>query len=284
MEFPDSLSGFLNREGWGAVSRLQPVSGGCINHALRLETRHGPTCLLKINRQAPPDLFLREAEGLQALQIPGGPRLPRVYGCAEGWILLEWLSSGARDMRFGNALGEQLARLHSATSPAFGFAHDNYLGTTLQPNRWSQDGYEFFAEQRLEHQARLARQRGLLSGEESQSVDRIANRLARLIPVQPPSLLHGDLWCGNAIVGPAREPVLVDPAAHYGWAEAELAMTSLFGGFDSSFYSAYETARAVAPGYRERFPLYNLYHLLNHLNLFGSAYHPMVSSVLQQYR
>jgi fructosamine-3-kinase len=283
VELPGSLKEFLAREAWGAVSRCQPVAGGCINQALRLETQHGPICLLKVNRQAPPALFAREAEGLKALHVPGGPRLPRVFAYADEWILLEFLPPAGREARFGQSLGEQLARLHSTTGPAFGFQHDNYLGTTPQPNGWRKDGNEFFADQRLRYQARLALRRGLLSPEESQALERIALRLPQLIPSQPPSLMHGDLWGGNVMVGPGGEPVLIDPATHYGWAEAELAMTSLFGGFDAAFYSAYEGARTVAPNYRERFPLYNLYHLLNHLNLFGAAYHPAVSSILRHY-
>jgi len=283
LELPSSLKGFPAREAWGGVASLEPVSGGCINHALRLETLSGPICLLKINRDAPRDMFAREAEGLRALRVPGGPRLPCVYACEEQWILLEYLAPGGKDPGFGERLGEQLARLHATSGPAFGFDHDNYLGVTPQPNRWSSDGYEFFAELRLRHQARLALQRGLLSPEESQSVDRIADRLPQLVPTQPPSLLHGDLWGGNVIVGPEGEPVLIDPAVHYGWAEAELAMTSLFRGFPPVFYLAYEATRTVAPDYRERFPLYNLYHLLNHLNLFGFAYHSQVSSILRRY-
>jgi fructosamine-3-kinase len=228
-------------------------------------------------------MFVREAEGLEALVVPGGPRLPRVYAYDQHWILLEFVASVSRKLHFAERLGEQLARLHATTGPGFGFEHDNYLGATPQPNRWTLDGYSFFAEQRLSYQARLALQRGLLSVEEVQTVERIADRLPLLIPEQPASLLHGDLWGGNVIVGPEGEPVLIDPAAHYGWAEAELAMTSLFGGFDPTLYSAYEATRALAPDYRERFPLYNLYHLLNHLNLFGSAYHAQVSAVLRRY-
>ncbi|MGA2821197.1 MAG: fructosamine kinase family protein [Anaerolineales bacterium] len=283
MELPDSLKNYLTREAWGGVAHLEPLSGGCISNALRLETQRGPVCLLKINSRAPRDMFVREAEGLEALVVPGGPRLPRVYAYDQHWILLEFVASVSRKLHFAERLGEQLARLHATTGPGFGFEHDNYLGATPQPNRWTLDGYSFFAEQRLSYQARLALQRGLLSVEEVQTVERIADRLPLLIPEQPASLLHGDLWGGNVIVGPEGEPVLIDPAAHYGWAEAELAMTSLFGGFDPTLYSAYEATRALAPDYRERFPLYNLYHLLNHLNLFGSAYHAQVSAVLRRY-
>ena len=114
-------------------------------------------------------------------------------------------------------------------------------------------------------------------------LERVIDRLPQLIMTQPASLSHGDLWGGNVITGPGGEPVLIDPAAHYGWAEAELAMTSLFGRFDRAVYNAYRSVRPIEPGYEDRFDLYNLYHLLNHLNLFGHGYHEQVMSIVQRY-
>ncbi len=146
-----------------------------------------------------------------------------------------------------------------------------------------EDGYAFFAEQRLIYQARLAFDSRLLDERETRRVAALAQRLPELIPEQPASLIHGDLWSGNAVTDSAGGPALIDPAAHYGWAEAELGMTSLFGGFPSRFYEAYDQDRSLQPGWRERLPLYNLYHLLNHLNLFGAGYLGQVRSILSRY-
>ncbi|MBU0510724.1 MAG: fructosamine kinase family protein, partial [Chloroflexi bacterium] len=179
--------------------------------------------------------------------------------------------------------GRQLASLHNHTRPQFGFAHDNYIGSTPQPNPWTDDGYEFFAEHRWLFQSHLARQRGLISRDELRQIERLSARLPKLVPEQPASLSHGDLWSGNAMTDSRGAPAIIDPAAHYGWAEAELAMTTLFGSFPGTFYRAYEEIRPLEPGYQSRFPVYNLYHLLNHVNIFGSSYLGQVQSILSRY-
>ena len=226
-------------------------------------------------------MFAREAEGLTELRKGDGPRFPEPYLHGEDFLLMEDLAPAPRAVNYWERLGQQLAKLHSRTSDQFGFALDNYLGSTPQLNTWSRDGFEFFAEQRLGFQARLARDQNLLSRAEVAQVGRLAAHLPDLIPQQPASLLHGDLWGGNAISDSLGQPALIDPAAHYGWAEAELAMTALFGGFAEPFYAAYENERPLDSGWRQRLPLYNLYHLLNHLNLFGSSYHSQVMGVLR---
>jgi fructosamine-3-kinase len=157
------------------------------------------------------------------------------------------------------------------------------LGLTPQPNGWLDDGYAFFGERRLKFQGDLARRHGLLDSSNYQLLITLISHLSTLIPTQPASLSHGDLWSGNIHNGPQGEPVLIDPAAHYGWAEAELAMMTLFGSLPEAFFKAYEAVRPLAPGYRERFDLYNLYHLLNHLNLFGESYSGSVRAILQKY-
>ncbi len=265
------------------VARVQPVAGGDINRALRLFTAQGPSFFLKTHPQPPPAMFAREAEGLQALRQAGGLRVPEPYLWAEAFLLLEDLRPGTRRADFWERLGRGLAAVHRQRGPRFGFAHDNYIGLTPQPNPWTDDGYAFFAEQRLLFQARLAHRRGLLDASDVRRVERLAARLRHWIPPQPPSLLHGDLWSGNVLPDAEGRPALIDPAAYYGWAEADLAMTALFGGFPPAFYRAYEQAYPVEPGYRERFPIYNLYHLLNHLNLFGRGYLGSVQAVLRRF-
>ncbi len=280
---PEEVRAWLEENGHGAVESVEWVGGGCINNGARIFTSSGESFFLKTNASAPPEMFAREAEGLAVLAVEGGPRVPKAYLHGSTFLLLEDLAPAERSRTYDRDLGRQLAALHGHTNPQFGFHHDNYLGSTPQPNGWMAEGFAFFAERRLGFQARLAAGRGLLDANELKQVEQLSQRLGELIPVQPASLIHGDLWDGNAISDNQGKPVLIDPAAHYGWAEAELAMTALFGGFGAEFYRAYEEARPLERGWRERFPIYNLYHLLNHLNLFGRGYHGQVKAVLERF-
>ena len=281
---PEAVRNWLQAQGYGGIEEARPASGGCINNGIHLTTQKGVCFFLKTNGTAPPDMFAREAEGLRALALPDAPRVPQVYLVGERFLLLEGLG---RNMHSGPdfwpRLGRELAHLHQHVNDQFGFAHDNYIGSTPQPNPWTKDGYRFFGEHRLHFQARLARKRGLLSAVQEQAVERIIQRLPELIPPQPASLIHGDLWRGNVIADARGAPALIDPAAHFGWAEAELGMTILFGGFPDAFYRAYRETRPIPPGLRERVPIYNLYHLLNHVNLFGTSYLGQVQAILKRF-
>lgn len=281
---PEAVASWLSANGYGEVKQLQPVGGGCINNGARLQTKQGKTFFLKTNHHAPPELFAREAEGLQALRSANVPRVPDAYLYGLNFILLEDLAPGSRRADYWETFGRQLAALHHHTKEQFGFDHDNYLGSTQQPNGWMTDGYAFFAKRRLIFQAKLAQRNGLFTEQEVKAVETLAGRLQELVPSQPASLLHGDLWSGNAITDNNGLPAVIDPAAYYGWAEAELGMTALFGGFPDRFYRAYEEARPLESGWRNRLDLYNLYHLLNHLNLFGESYYGSVMGILQRYR
>ena len=283
MNLPEDVSQYLRKCGWGSVIALEPLEGGYINAVYLLETECGPPSLLKTNSKGPKDMFTRESEGLHALAVSRGLRVPEVYECGEYWLLMEYISHSVPASNFWSILGEGLAQIHLTMGEQFGFPEDNFIGSTVQINSWTGDGHSFFAEYRLRFQGDLARDAGLLDKEYYDLLNRVAYRLNDLVPSQPASLIHGDLWLGNLISGPGGIPVLVDPAAHFGWAEAELAMTSLFGQFDSEAYIAYEGVRPLAPGYRDRIDVYNLYHLLNHLNIFGKTYLSQVQSILKQY-
>ena len=283
MNAPEPVLAWLAAEGFGAAVELQSVAGGCINQGAILRTAGGPSFFLKQNAGAPQAMFQREAEGLRALVVEGGPRLPSPLLAGADFLLLEDLRPVAPAPEYWETFGRQLARLHSHTAETFGFQHDNFLGTTPQPNPPTPDGFEFFAVHRLEFQARLAFDRGRLSMDDRDQIHKLAISLRDWIPDQPPSLIHGDLWLGNALSGSAGEPALIDPAAHYGSAEAELGMTDLFGGFPDRFYAAYLEARPLEPGWRERLPIYNLYHLLNHLNLFGQDYLYRIQAIVKSF-
>ncbi len=280
---PKEVSAWLLEQEHDAVVSEELAGGGCINNGSRLETKNGQRFFVKTNSSAPKDMFAREAEGLEALRKAAAVLVPEVHLAGEDFILLEDLAPAPRSADYWETLGRQLARQHKHTDQQFGFDHDNYLGSTSQPNTRTSDGYEFFAEHRLGFQVRLARDNDLLSRGELKEFDELIGKLPDLIPAQPASLIHGDLWSGNAISDRSGRPALIDPAVHYGWAEAELGMTALFGGFGQAFYAAYEAERSLERGWQERLDIYNLYHLLNHLNLFGHSYHSQLVSILRRY-
>jgi fructosamine-3-kinase len=280
---PSSATSYLIENDYGSVTGTRPVGGGCISNGKILTTQSGSTFFIKSNPNSPVDMFAREAEGLAALRVSDGPTVPEVHLFGRDFILLEDLAPASHSPDHWPVFGRKLATLHKHTYHRFGFEHDNYIGSTNQPNPWTNDGHTFFGEHRLLYQAQMAHSRGLLGNNEMRAVDNIINRLVELIPNQPASLLHGDLWSGNAITDSAGDPAIIDPAAHYGWAEAELAMTTLFGTFPRAFYMAYEEIRPLEPGYHARFPIYNLYHLLNHLNIFGRGYLSQVQAILHRF-
>lgn len=282
-ELPELVSLWLKENGAGDVKSITSVGGGCINHGVRLFTSSGTNFFLKTNQHSSPDMFTREAEGLDLLRVEGGPRVPHVYLIDEDFLLLEDLSPSAIQENYWEEFGMQLANVHRNINAKFGLAEDNYIGNTWQVNQWTEDGFEFFANHRLIYQAELAARRSLLSYTEAQKVTSIAKRLPDWLPVQKAVLLHGDLWSGNVISGPIGEPAIIDPAVYYGWAEADLAMTILFGSFPKSFYVAYEEATNLDSGWRGRLEIYNLYHLLNHLNIFGVGYHSRVMGIINKY-
>jgi protein-ribulosamine 3-kinase len=286
VQIPTSVIDYCLTHGYGKIRRAALLGGGCINNATRLETDNG-SLFLKSNTHCPPDMFEREAEGLRALASPTHseiPRIPKVLLFGHDFILQEFIESASHKTDFWETLGRQLAALHRHTSPKFGFEHNNYIGLTPQMNTWEADGYTFFAEHRLRYQAELAKRQNRLDTPTYQLLLTFITKLPLLIPSQPASILHGDLWSGNIHTGPDGEPVLIDPAAYYGWAETDLAMMTLFGSPPEAFFRVYESARSLEPGYRDRFDVYNLYHLLNHLNLFGQSYLSSVQSILRKYK
>jgi len=280
---PSLVSSFLTENDYGPVTATRPVGGGCISNGKIITTQSGKTFFLKTNPNTPADMFAREAEGLAALRVEDGPAVPKPYLHGRDFILLEDLAPAARASDYWPTFGRQLAALHNHTHPQFGFEHDNFIGSTQQPNPWTENGHDFFTGHRLLYQGQLACQRRLLAPSDLSKVESICARLTDLIPEQPASLIHGDLWSGNAMTDSQGAPAIFDPAAHYGWAEAELAMTTLFGSFPTTFYQAYQEIRLLEPGFDSRFPIYNLYHLLNHLNIFGRGYLGQVQSILHRF-
>jgi fructosamine-3-kinase len=252
------------------------VSGGSIHRTYRW--RCGRTALfVKVADDGGIASLEAEATGLQTLADAQAVRVPRVLARgragATAFLALEWIESRPAGRAAEHRLGEQLAAQHRVTAQQFGFTHENFIGRTPQPNARLPDWAEFFRERRLRHQLILAVQNGFADLLEAPGARLLESVPALLASHRPQaSLLHGDLWAGNWLADEREQPVIFDPAVYFGDREADLAMTRLFGGFGRPFYDAYLTAASLPPGHAVRAELYNLYHVLNHANLFGGGY------------
>ena len=263
------------------------VHGGCISECYRWRSESG-WLFVKIADSSRFSMLEAEAAGLEELAEAAAVRVPRVLelGSAgeHAYLALEWidLASGSSDSAQAR-LGEQLARQHRKSAERFGWHRDNTIGSTPQVNPWSSSWLGFFRDSRLRFQLELAERNGFggrLQVRGRELLDRIDTFFADHQPAS--SLLHGDLWGGNAAADGRGAPVIFDPAVYYGDREADLAMTRLFGGFSTAFYSAYEAAWPLPESARSRVDLYNLYHVLNHLNLFGGGYARQAESMIER--
>jgi len=272
----DSLRKFLSdrTDLPSEISGSEPVGGGCIHDARKVRTSAG----ILFVKSAPGEnnaLLDTEAGGLREIRATGTVKVPEVlaFGSESGttFLVLEWLDLKSLGSSSGRRLGERLAALHRSDQPATcGWETDNFIGSTPQINDLSEDWPRFFATRRLEPQFRLARDNGY----RLPSAEPLLGHIEAFFPETPPgpSALHGDLWGGNASATAAGEPVLFDPAFYRGDPETDLAFSRFFGGFPAAFYRAYEEIVPPRPGWKIRQTLYNLYHVVNHLNLFGPSY------------
>ncbi|MEQ9354333.1 fructosamine kinase family protein [Coleofasciculus chthonoplastes] len=269
------------------VVNRRSVSGGCINQGCAL-IGDDTTYFVKTNQASQVSMFEAEALGLKQMLDTHAIRVPQpiVYGVAgnSAYIVLEWLEFGSGNSESWVEMGRQLAAMHQAIPPQgkdgrFGWNQNNTIGSTPQINDWMDDWAEFFAEHRLGYQFKLARRRGgHFPGQ-----DKLLAKVPELLAHQPkPSLIHGDLWGGNAAVTTSGEPVLLDPATYVGDREADIAMTELFGGFPAAFYRGYNQVWQLDSGYEQRKTLYNLYHIINHFNLFGGGYGSQANRMIEQ--
>jgi len=264
----------------------QSMGGGSINHYYRWRAACGPM-FVKIGTRSEQAAFTAEAEGLRELGATRTLRVPAVLATgivdAAAFLALEWIEPGMADPACERRLGAGLAALHSTSASRFGWCQDNTIGRTPQANAWSTDWVEFFRERRLRPQLMLATRNGFARLLAARG-ERLLAALPALLAGHSPrcSLLHGDLWGGNWLASATGEPVLIDPAVYYGDREADLAMTHLFGGFGTAFYRAYDEAAPLPAGAALRAELYNLYHVLNHANLFGGGYASQARAIIDR--
>jgi fructosamine-3-kinase len=266
------------------IEKSRPVSGGCINQGYAVSGK-GLIYFVKINQADQESMFAAEALGLKQIHATKTIRVPEpiCWGIAEksSYLVLEWLEFGGGNSQSWEKMGRNLALLHQVSlSDRFGWQCNNTIGSTPQINTVSNNWADFFAHQRIGYQLRLAKERGGNFPDEDQIIPAIYEILSQHQP--HPSLVHGDLWSGNAAITVDGEPVILDPATYWGDREVDLAMTELFGGFPAAFYRGYNDVFPLDAGYQQRKTLYNLYHILNHFNLFGGGYGSQANRMLQQ--
>ena len=266
------------------VAEEQALGGGCINEARCLTGKDGRRFFVKQNAQRLLPAFEAEGHALDAIQKTGTIRVPAPIGACHAAgraaLVLEFLPMARGGSGDWEEMGRQLARMHRYTAENHGWPHDNWIGSSPQVNTPDPDGVRFLADCRLRPQVDWARKRGLPLRDADALIARLPDFFADYVPV--PSLLHGDLWSGNAGFLGDGTPVIFDPAAYYGDREADLAMTEMFGGYPPAFHEAYNAEWPLDPGYRIRKQLHLLYHTLNHYNLFGGGYGSQAEAIINR--
>lgn len=267
---------------------MASVGGGSINQTYRLRACHH-TVFCKINSASKfPHLFQTESRGLTLIKEQGLVKTPEVIACFETGghqvLLLEWIHSGERTEGFWRTFGAQLARLHQVSCNYFGLDEDNYMGNVPQCNQPATSWIDFFREKRLHPLLDKCTEGQLLHAKHRRQFDKLYKRLPQIFDAkQKPALVHGDLWSGNYMCSHASEPVLIDPAVYFGHPSVDLSMTTLFGGFRSAFYEAYNYHCPFPPNHQEQWQVCNLYPLLIHLYLFGTTYLSRIEQTLQKF-
>jgi len=257
-----------------AIADTRSVAGGCINQCYMIRG-NGAEYFVKLNRPNQEEMFAAEALGLKQMSATQTITVPKPVCCGitdkSSYIVLQWLDLGGGNSQSWTEMGRQLAQMHrQGTREQFGWERNNTIGCTPQINPWTDNWAEFFAEHRIGYQLKLAKRRGGSFPETNKVIKAIKNKLADRQPLA--SLVHGDLWSGNAAIAKDGRPIILDPATYYGDRETDIAMTELFGGFPAAFYQGYNAAWQLDKGYQQRKSISNLYHVLNHFNLFGGGY------------
>lgn len=254
------------------------LTGGCINNAVKLNTDKG-LFFVKWNANAKANMFQSEYRGLKILKDTNTICIPDVFGFDENFLILEFIAPSNPDNAFWENFGQKLALMHQQTHPKFGLEFDNYIGSLQQSNEQNKNWDDFFIQKRLQAQLSI----GDFTANILSDFDKLFQKIPNIFPVEKSALLHGDLWSGNFLAKGGDIPVLIDPAIYYGNREMDIAMSKLFGGFNSDFYFAYNESYPLENGWEERIQICNLYPLLVHVNLFGGGYINQVKNILSYY-
>lgn len=264
------------------IPHSAPVGGGCISSSFQVfleDTKY----FVKTNPFSK-DCFIKEKEGLEELRKSNSIRVPIVFLADEDLLVLEWLETRKASSLDQLNLGREVAHLHQFQQQEYGFISDNYIGSSPQLNIKGSDWAKWFLEKRILFQVKLAQDQGVSTLELEKMVDRLGQKISSILPKDSKaSLIHGDLWSGNYLIDENGKPCLFDPACYYGDREAEFGIITLFGGFSSSFFEGYDQVLPLEKDYKSRLGVYQLYHLLNHHNLFGGGYLSQAMSVLKTY-
>jgi len=281
--YSDQIKLKIEEEFGQKIVHSSMLAGGSIASSWKLELEKGESKVLKINPKK--EMVLTETYGLKELAKSGEIKVPKVELSEGDWLVMEFIQSGQKNADFFQEFGRSLARMHRHESGSYGLEIDNFIGETPQLNTELRHSWvDFYFENRLHYQVNMALEKGA-PHKLMDTFHAIETNVKELLKEsqERPCLLHGDLWSGNYLVDSKQSPVLIDPAVYYGHREAELAMTRLFGGFDPEFYSAYQEEYPLQEGHKERVPLYELYHVLNHFNLFGGHYFDQSLELMGKY-
>lgn len=267
-----------------------PIGGGCISHGRILRLNNNTSLFLKSHATTPASFFQAEADNLTLLKrySPLTVPAPLIVGetLAHQYLCLEYIEAAAHQSDYWEQGGRGLATLHKESTKdatGFGLKWDNWIGSTAQPNTHSASWKDFYVHQRLKYQVALAEQNGYIEGALRADCQRLVAHAPALLHEPLPALVHGDLWLGNLMSDAQGAPALIDPAIYFADREVDIAMTMLFGTFDKRFYAAYQEYYPLPAGWHTRIQLYNLYHMLNHLNIFGGSYLNSVEHIVQSY-
>ncbi len=266
------------------IIRQEIVGGGCIAQTSVIKTDLGQSFFLKQGFSN--TLFKKEANGLRELHKAQSIGLPNIIMVDEDFLLLEYIEEGNKPLSFFSEFGRALANQHKYTSAQYGFYEDNFIGSTPQINTYTDKWLDFYFTNRLLYQYKLTEANGYSDASFCKAFLNIEKHLPTILSgsEEAPSICHGDLWAGNYMVNKNGKPVLVDPAVYYGHRETDLAMTKLFGGFSQDFYTSYQEEYPLNDGYLYRENIYVLYHVLNHLNLFGTSYKNEAMQLMMSYQ